>query len=621
MIGPVFTSEAIRAGRRGRGFGLRWLYGGWLILLLFFSHQSYYQIYLLKNFGGQFPGNSTSNFANDLADRILWQQFALVVLAVPGLAAGAITDEKTRGTLEPLLIAHTHPAAIIGGKLLANTAQVLLLSLAAWPVLAFLGPFAGVSPAFFVVLAAVTTLVTLGITAISLLASVWARSSRDAVVAVYVLGAIAYVALEFLMPLVPKKWAAYLFWLPSMNPLEVLAPAREPANWPVTFTRLWNAAGVWISLTLICSVVAAWRLRPAFVKQQQTKRRFIFLRWFDLRPCVYEPPLSWKETFVGHRIPMWLGLAVVFFGVGWLSIVIFADKSPPPGSLAPPSAPAEELFNFTCIVVVLSSLAVAVRASGTISGERERKTWDGILGTPLGSSELVHDKHRGILTATWPYMFAAYLPAVAVVSLAENPENIIPIAWLLGLFGLIAALLVQAGAPVWPTVGAAPTLAFAFAGGPLVALMVPFSIAICWVTMYLVGAVGLWCSARFSSSWRSLVATVGLGYLCASLLGCVSVPFVCVSLVVFFFIGIFMPTALAPLTYMVSASACSFAYVYGARRFLQSAARRIAKYDRIPPSYVRMIEMDLPRYPRGEYIPPGRVIAAQASNPDAPPGF
>src|SRR5262249_37101428 len=153
------------------------------------------------------------------------------------------------------------------------------------------------------------------------------------------------------------------------------------------------------------------------------KGRFIFLRWLDFRPRVYEPPLAWKETFVGHRIPMWLGLAVVFFGVGWLSIVIFADKSPPLGSLAPPSARGDDLLNFTCIVVVLSSLAVAVRASGTITGEREKKTWDGLLGAPLGSSELVNDKHRGILTATWPYMFAAYLPAVAVVSLAEHPEN------------------------------------------------------------------------------------------------------------------------------------------------------------------------------------------------------
>src|SRR5262249_48306217 len=69
----------------------------------------------------------TARFASGLVSLILAQQFLLIALVTPAFAAGAITDEKTRGTLQSLLTAHLTPAAIVLGKLFARAVQVGVL--------------------------------------------------------------------------------------------------------------------------------------------------------------------------------------------------------------------------------------------------------------------------------------------------------------------------------------------------------------------------------------------------------------------------------------------------------------------------------------------------------------
>ena len=105
MIGPVFGAEVKRAGRRGRAHVLRWVYAGWLVvelLVLFFNYLP------SPTATGPAPAptaGETAAFARGFVELVLFQQFALVFLATPAFAAGAVTDEKTRGTLQQLLTA------------------------------------------------------------------------------------------------------------------------------------------------------------------------------------------------------------------------------------------------------------------------------------------------------------------------------------------------------------------------------------------------------------------------------------------------------------------------------------------------------------------------------------
>src|SRR5437870_1753126 len=123
MLGPVFNAEMLRAGRRGRAHVLRWVYAGWLCLQLFYlSEQARNPLHCGP--APPAPAAVAPGFARHFLDLVLGQQFLLILLVTPAFVAGAITDEKTRGTLQSLLTAHVTPADIVLGKLAARCAQV-----------------------------------------------------------------------------------------------------------------------------------------------------------------------------------------------------------------------------------------------------------------------------------------------------------------------------------------------------------------------------------------------------------------------------------------------------------------------------------------------------------------
>jgi len=114
-------------------------------------------------------------------------------------------------------------------------------------------------------------------------------------------------------------------------------------------------------------------------------------------------------------------------------------------------------------ILLLAALTVGVRSATAISGEREHRTWEALLLTPLSTRELIHGKVRGILRSARPYL--------AVYALAT-----VPLACLAGQGVLLATLL---------------TLLLA---GPILGVA---------------GAVGIQRSARATDSWRSILDTVG----------------------------------------------------------------------------------------------------------------
>src|SRR5205823_13443078 len=96
MFGAVFAVELLRAGRRGRGRGLRSLYAGWLMLKFFADYDGYHDAIVYPRANTPPPADATARFATDFADFILLQHFVLLVLVTPAFVAGAVTDEKTR---------------------------------------------------------------------------------------------------------------------------------------------------------------------------------------------------------------------------------------------------------------------------------------------------------------------------------------------------------------------------------------------------------------------------------------------------------------------------------------------------------------------------------------------
>jgi ABC-type transport system involved in multi-copper enzyme maturation permease subunit len=479
MIGPVLSQEMLIGSRRNRVHVFRWLYAGWLILQLlwFYFQQSVFHV----------AGIDESPVIARVATRFLAlfvaQQMILLTLITPTLAAGAITDEKNRGTLQYLLTTDLSSWHIIIGKLLARCAQVVLLALAGLPILCFIGVFGGLEPFALLVFCLVTLLPLVALGSATLLASVWTRQTRDAVLGLYVVGGLSYALI---------RWVGGFWHL--FDPLYVLEPAWgvvDAAAVKEVGRRLLLATLCWGGIGATCLALAIWRLRPSYLRQLEGEGKAKKSHWWRIeRAPVGDSPIQWKERHVEglspitflRRNPRWMGVAFVLLAtvassglILWYHLAQGATLESQFQKLIRLDIDgvrrnflmAEDGFQIQGVVVMLlASLVVGIRCSGAISGEREKQTWEALLLTPLSSRQLILGKLWGIMGASYIYLAAYAVPAVGLSILA----------------GVASAF--------WTVIWLSVTL----------------------LAMYFIGATGIRCSVRAKSSWRSLLGTVGIGY-------------------------------------------------------------------------------------------------------------
>ena len=121
---------------------------------------------------------------------------------------------------------------------------------------------------------------------------------------------------------------------------------------------------------------------------------------------------------------------------------------------------AENGFQLQGLVAMLQgSFVVGIRCSGAVTGEREQQTWEAVLLTPLDGEQLVHGKLWGVMSACYWYLLAYAAPTL--------------------LLSALAGIGSPGGRCLAGDDGAGDVLH---------------------------GAAGVWCSARWKTSWRSLLA-------------------------------------------------------------------------------------------------------------------
>jgi ABC-type transport system involved in multi-copper enzyme maturation permease subunit len=494
VFGAIFLQEMLIAGRRQRGYFLRWLYAAVLLFQLLprIIASIFYEM--------QRPGSSALSLYVRFFDSFTDQHFLYLLVLTPALTAGAVTDDKLRGTLDHLLTTCLHPAEIVLGKLLARVCQLLVFTLVALPIVCFFGVIVDLDVPFALMLFAASAVLIAATGSLSLLTSVWCQRTRDAVLC-------TYLALFAVFLLAGAAASAGWQW-----PADVLSPwhtiDRTEDGRPAP-TRLLPFASAWLAPAVVCVGVACWRLRPAYASMRQSVRGGWM--WRRLRPIrAAENPVAWRERalhgiapFAAMRlVPLWLAVPTfaILSAVSLVGLVVLRlsdrvdilaafEREGLAGlhvalrlggvegwAVAGPHAGT---------VVFVLTLLLAVRASGGITDERERGNWDALLLTPLSTPEIVRGKFWGLIRATRPYVIA-----YAIVML--------PLALLIGAEALVVAV----------------------AGIGAMVVAAPFIIA-----------VGLYWSARLSSGWRSVLATLAswYGYLVvasmllmpACILGCI----------------------------------------------------------------------------------------------------
>jgi ABC-type transport system involved in multi-copper enzyme maturation permease subunit len=497
MLGPVFSLELLLGGRRGRQYVFRWLYGGWLVFLLFCWYVSY--LTQIKNARSpwfhQDPWLVLSAHADSFIAFFLNQQYILILLLTPVYVAGGITDEKMRGTLTYLLTADLTTWDVIVGKLFGRLAQVATLFLTGLPVLAAVGAFGGLTPAMALAVLVTTAVPMFAIGALSLLASVWVRSTRDAVLAVYLVGAAAYFLLDGVRGLAPEALSGWAGTLQAaargLDPLYVLEPTRggDP-DLRVAYRRSFQALLAWGVPGLVFVLLAAWRLRPAYTKQlESTGRASRLARFLPSRPAVGNDPIAWKTQYVEgvaplgalKMFPRWAGVAAVFLLTTAASVwyiyshlnistkdffdLFWAGDFNRIYHNLDPSVAGPFLYQ-AVVVMLLATFVIGVRTSGAVSGEREKQNWESLLLTPLETRQLTAGKLWGVLGAFVPYLTAYVVPAAVLAGVA----------------------------------------------GPIPLTFVLVSLGVTLLGCYFIGATGVWASVKSPTSWRALLVTLGFGY-------------------------------------------------------------------------------------------------------------
>lgn len=513
MVGAVLRQELLLAHRRNRLQAFRWAFAAWVVLLVFWCYlrfeaeqMRFHLVVLGSSRLGRPLGPaddpwpmraSAPSFVGGLFSRTFAEQLLLLfLLATPVFVAGAITDEKRRGTLPQLLSTGLDTRHILLGKLLGRTAQVLLIALVGLPPFALLAGFAGIGPVGVLFLLAALAGPLFALATAAMLASVLCRQTRDAILALYAIGVLGGLTVWYVGG--P---------LEMLNPLSVLEVAWGPASAGgagEAGRRLVLSTACYLLLGSGCLGLAVWQVRPALQREMEgSPRPSGAVRWYpEAHAPVGEDPVLWRERHVEglapgralRRIPRWLGISGVVLITTASSLGILIGSMPAGKTLADlaaamlaaepvavqaalPDAAVGFLVQ-SLLVMLLASLIVGVRCSGAVTAERERQTWEALLLTPLSAAEILDGKLWGVLGSTLWYLLAYAAPAV-----------------------LLSAL-----------------------GGAMAVFWTLLWLAVTLLAMYYIGAAGLWCSVRSRNSWRSLLGTLGAGYVGGMVLYLLSTP-------------------------------------------------------------------------------------------------
>jgi ABC-type transport system involved in multi-copper enzyme maturation permease subunit len=485
LFGPVLFYDMVRVARRSRYIIFRALYVSALLIILTWIWLVWRWDYRYQEGGNQL--RLMAEFAEMLFFTFMIVQLSLSAILTPAYVAGSIAEEKDRKTLEFLLATDLRNREIVLSKLIARIANLMMIVLAGLPVLAFLQFFGGIDPDLLLASFAATALIILSLAGVSILCSVHAKKPRDAIVLTYLL-VVAYHVVSF-MSFLLTLWVGTEFpgllssgvtvpWVGSANdPVELtlMTPfmAFNAGNLPLVLGQLMhgldrgqtladmlpetlrNFALFHGLLALATTTLAVLRLRRVALKETYGENRKLALHWRIFgRPSIGNQPMLWKEIFAEPGIRLrWFGrisvLSLVALSILPVPFIVWEAFRGRPWINS-----SEEMWRQLAegmniyvrtvgsILATLGLLAVAVRAAGSLSGERDKQTLDGLLTAPLDASTILFAKWAGSIASirwVWLWLGAVWLMGLVTEGLHVLAVPFVIIAWLVyaGVFATI----------------------------------------------------------------------------------------------------------------------------------------------------------------------------------------
>ena len=496
---PMFNAEARMSARRWPTFQARAVYGV-LLLAFFWIFQLNHEGWLA---GRPLSSRELAEFAAAAFEWLAVGQALIVLALVPALVAGTVAEERSRRTLPGLRTSRLSSAAIILDKLAARMLHAGVFLAVGLPITFLLGLLGGVDPRSVVYAYGGTFSTAFFLAALSLLVSVYARGPRGAVLLVYLIEVVWLVVpwlADFAMVTGAWAWLGALApvndWILPSTPLSLFARATSsawsgqgPISWLLSRVRLIppvNLAaggggpgalavplGEMVRLQLAYGatflVCAAWRLRPVARRLADGPRwRAVLARIrARSRPACGDDPMLWKERYSQDdgpaRLILWTGMLV--FGIfvlysheaithnyrlalDELFIYGYGTGGRVGSGAITRAGVMSNLADYSVMLYVVALVAVAVQSATGVTSEREARTWDGLLGTPLEPAEVVRAKvlaaiirrRAPLLLVLIPWLIGLALGALHPVGLLLAVAGLAAFLWFASALGILFSL-------------------------------------------------------------------------------------------------------------------------------------------------------------------------------------
>jgi ABC-type transport system involved in multi-copper enzyme maturation permease subunit len=466
LFGPVLFYDMLCVGRRSRYILFRLLYVIGLVLLLGCVYLGMYLDY--RNVGG-IPAQRMAQFAENFFFVFMLVQLVLVLILTPAYVAGCIAEEKDRKTLEFLLATDLRNREIVLSKLVSRLANLTLIVLAGLPILSALQFVGGVDPDLLLASFAALGLTMMSLASVSILLSVTSRRPRDAIIFAYfiillypTLAGITFGLHKMLSWLITQRELSEVIFGPVADTLRFLSQILNAGNLGYALIivgdsmKRGNLGDVLPDLlrdyalfhgtvTILCAAWAVLRLRAIALRETEVKRKAKMVS----RPAVSDAPMLWKEIWAEPRMRMgWFARILVGLLVGSsflpVAIIWYEYVTEPRPWRAHWISEAMNVWvrAVGTPVCCLLLLAVAVRASTTVSGERDKQTLDALLTSPLDTGTILFSKWAGsILSVRWGWLWIGAVWFLGLITGGLNPcaLPLLLASWLIyaGMFAVV----------------------------------------------------------------------------------------------------------------------------------------------------------------------------------------
>lgn len=434
--GPLFQKEVRVQGRRAAAYWTRAIY---TCLLLGLIAVFYFSTRPMAGVTGATQRlQQLQIVAPSLTVSLGWLQFVVLPLIAASLAAPSVCEELRSGTLGTLLTTPLSARQIVLGKMLSAGVQLVVLALIAAPVLLAIRVFGGVEARSIVAISALTLTTAALACGVGVLFSILSGRAAGAMVASIAMTAVLLLWPIFTLAMLDLAGVntgkpvlgfvfeyAHIAWKPPTY-LELATALSPPLAMGMVSYELMGGGlipglGTSLLTTWLCAsaynlaatggvfALASVALRRMMRRvgagpaapgakgapsrtTEETPRRAARRRARRHRSRVVgDDPVLWRELSLSGFTSRITQLLLVGTVLGLLCLVY--------GLAGTRDIEPHMVIAVVGVVVMLAMGAVGT--TGGITGEREARSWELLLTTPLSARQIILGKFAGAVRRQW----------------------------------------------------------------------------------------------------------------------------------------------------------------------------------------------------------------------------